>query len=280
VKFYLGDLQNAAEVFARNAETFESKFGSPASEERIWRDACELKFLKLMPKQERKRLEEKGGISTLFRTIPEKDFDDIFAIETRKAIKTTRDLFSASADSDMSAELLARAKLRSIGGSMEEKPRCDRKMWKLNSWFYLGLHYDTLGRVEESKRCMKMALRLCPSSGKSADIVHTLPLLHMSVRDWFDDDDFEEDPMVKDTVVTEDSGFSPSQPAFPMASLAYADPVIEESIKEGVGNMRMHELKEALRLRGLKIVGSKESIQERLFYSLMDDAGFNSGFAP
>jgi hypothetical protein len=65
-----------------------------------------------------------------------------------------------------------------------------------------------------------------------------------------------------------------------MASLAYADPVIEESIKEGVGNMRMHELKEALRLRGLKIVGSKESLQERLFYSLMDDAGFNSGFAP
>ena len=49
---------------------------------------------------------------------------------------------------------------------------------------------------------------------------------------------------------------------------------------EGVGKMRLSELKEALRLRGLKVVGSKESLQERLFFSLMDDAGFNSGFAP
>jgi hypothetical protein len=67
--------QNAADLFVRNAETFESKFGSPASEEQIWRDACELKFLNSMPKQERKKLEQNGGISTLFGTIPQQDLE-------------------------------------------------------------------------------------------------------------------------------------------------------------------------------------------------------------
>jgi hypothetical protein len=150
----------------------------------------------------------------------------------------------------------------------------------MNSWFYLGLYHDTKGEAEDSKRCMKMVLQLCPSSGKSDDIIHTLPLLHMSVRDWFDDDDFEEDPMEKEASEPENAGLSPSQPSFPVSSMAYANPVIEASILEGVGRMRMTEIREALRLRGLRIVGPKESLQERLFYSLMDDAGFNSGFAP
>jgi len=279
VKFYLGDLHNAADVFARNAETFETKFGGPASEERIWRDACELKYLNMMSKQERKKLETGSETSTLLRVIPENESDDLFSIESRMVIKTTRDLFSASVGSDISGELLARAKLRSMGGSKKDMTGFDRKMWRLNSWFYLGLHYDALGDSEESKRCMKMALKLCPSSGKSDDIVHTLPLLHMSVRDWFDDDDFEQDPLEKSMDETEDPGFTPEKPSF-VSSMAYADPVIEASIMEGVGKMRLSELKEALRLRGLKVVGSKESLQERLFFSLMDDAGFNSGFAP
>lgn len=280
VKFYLGDLQGAADIFARNAATYESKFGSPASEERIWRDACEIKFLTSLSKRAKKSMEESGDISTMIRKIPEKKADDLFSIESRRVMKTARDLFSASVSSDISAELLARAKLRSISGSKLKKPLVDRKMWKLSSLFYLGLHYDTLGRDEDSKNCMKMALRLCPSSGKSEDITHTLPLLHMTVRDWFDDDDFEEDVIAKESVVPKDPGFSPSKPAFPTQSLAYADPAIEESIKEGVGQMKINELRAALRLRGLKIVGSKESLQERLFFSLMDDAGFNSGFAP
>ena len=49
VKFYLGDTVGAADIFARNAVHFEKKFGpmnmGPASEERIWRDAAELKYL-------------------------------------------------------------------------------------------------------------------------------------------------------------------------------------------------------------------------------------------
>ena len=76
MKFYLGDLHNAADVFARNAETFETKFGGPASEERIWRDACELKYLNMMSKQERKKLETGSETSTLLRVIPENESDD------------------------------------------------------------------------------------------------------------------------------------------------------------------------------------------------------------
>jgi hypothetical protein len=277
VKYYLGNIQDAADIFARNAETCESKFVLPASEERIWRDACELKFLSSMTPTNRKQIEKSGDITTLIRSIPEFESDDIFSTETRKVIKLTRDLFGASVDSDMNNEILARAKLRSLCGAEDKDPTPDKKMWKLNAWFYLGLHLDALGDVEESKKCMKMALKLCPSSGKSDDIIHTLPMLHMSVRDWFDDSNFDDDPMINDSS-TEDVEFSPPKPK--IVTYAYADPFIEKSIRNGVGKMKFGELKEALRLRGLNLVGSKQALQERLFYSLMDDAGFQSGFAP
>ena len=126
-----------------------------------------------------------------------------------------------------------------------------------------------------------MALRLCPSSGKSDDIIHTLPLLHMTVRDWFDEDDFEKDPLVDEVDESDmEDSFTPEKPSFTPTSMAYADPIIEDSILTGVRQMTLSQLRKALSLRGLKIVGSKQSLQERLFYSLMDDAGFNSGFAP
>jgi hypothetical protein len=280
VKFYLGEIEDAAAIFARNAKTYESKFGSQASEERIWRDACELKFLNNLSRSKRKEMEKSGDISTLIQSIPEFKSQDIFSMETRKVIKLTKELFGSSLDSDMSSEILARAKLRSLCGAEDKYSTPDRKMWKLNAWFYQGLYLDTLGDSTESKKCMKMALKLCPSSGKSDDIIHTLPLLHMSVRDWFDDDEFEQDPMTKESSSGDDVKFSPPKPKLSDNSYAYADPYIEESIREGVGKMRLGELKNALRLRGLNVAGSKNTLQERLFYSLMDDAGFQSGFAP
>ena len=38
-RFYMGDWIGAAEIFCASAKIYESKFGSPTSEERIWRDA-------------------------------------------------------------------------------------------------------------------------------------------------------------------------------------------------------------------------------------------------
>ena len=342
-------MKSAANIFAKSATTYESRFGGPATEERIWRDACNLKVYKQLSRNKLKQLQEEYNNNNdndidddqkrnqfdprnLVATIPDSsdDDDDMFMIESRKVLRLTRDLFESSLCSDISQEVLARAKLRSIGGPLlldddddtknnilqnsrktSPKLRLDRKLWRLSSWFYLGLHYDALGEKKESIKCMKMALRLCPSSGKSDDIIHTLPMLHMSARDWFDDDDFDTNPMM-DFEKEDESESSPnssassssssdgdssekrqqqqqqrpgttkppSAPSFQVSSMAYADPVIEESIWEGVSKMKRAQLVDALRLRGLSGIGAKDSLQERLFYSLMDDAGFSSGFAP
>ena len=127
---------------------------------------------------------------------------------------------------------------------------------------------------------MKMALKFSPSIGKSDNLVHTLPLLHMTVRDWFDDDDFEADIIFDDGDKSDRDSFSPVPPNQAIASMAYSDPLIEKSIKDGVSKMKLRELKGSLRLRGKITTGSKEQLQERLFHSLMDDAGFATGFAP
>lgn len=83
VKFYLDELQDAAEIFVRNIATYESKFGEPASEERIWRDACELKFASSLSKVERKILDEKGGVTSMIAQIPERDDKNQLPTETR-----------------------------------------------------------------------------------------------------------------------------------------------------------------------------------------------------
>jgi hypothetical protein len=147
-------------------------------------------------------------------------------------------------------------------------------MWKLNAWFYLGLYYDTMGNQAESKKCMKMALRLCPSSGNASDIIHTLPMLHMAKRDWFDDDDFYVDGQSESHDEAKDDGVSTVTPSSAgMAGKRDADPLVAQTVRDGVGQLKMDELRDALRNRGLKGTGSKEELQRRLFGSLMDDAG-------
>jgi len=44
LKYYLGEYHGAAESLAKNAVRYETRFMEPASEERIWRDAAELKI--------------------------------------------------------------------------------------------------------------------------------------------------------------------------------------------------------------------------------------------
>lgn len=45
LKYYLDEYEAGAESLANNAIRYETRFGEPASEERIWRDACELKIV-------------------------------------------------------------------------------------------------------------------------------------------------------------------------------------------------------------------------------------------
>lgn len=281
VKFYLGDIDGAGRIFARSAETYEKRFGAPASEERIWRDACELKYLNTVARERKKDLkDEKNRITALIPAIEDMEAsDDPFSVEARKVFRLARDLFRCTVEVDKSGELLAKAKLRSVAGS-DGGLRADPKMWKLHSWFFLGLYNDCIGNFEDSKKCMKMALKSSPSSGKSEDILHTLPLLHMTIRDWFDDETLDTEVIFEDYVKPDNDSSSVAQATPGTIRMVYADPLVESSIKEGVRKMKLRELKDALRLRGKKSTGSKEELQDLLFLSLMDDTGFSSGFAP
>lgn len=170
--------------------------------------------------------------------------------------------------------MLARAKLRAICGSPNDKPRFDPKMWKISAWFYLGLHYDVVGDEEASRECMKNALRLCPSSGNGEDIIHTLPLLHMARRDLFDDDEFE---AVDDSIESGDGNLL-DQTSHRIAnggSGITSDPVFLESIRNSISKMRYVDLQSALEARGLKFHDSKEALQKKLFRSLLEDSGLD-----
>ncbi len=265
VKFYLEDYRSGAEYLARSAQYYESRFGQMASEERIWRDACELKLASLS-RGKRGRLSD-PPIAAL------EERDPILPNETRKVIRIAGDLFDASVRNDLSATTLARAKLRSICGEYDADGReapskvIDRKMWRLSAWFYLGLHYDVSGDPETSKDCMKMALRQC-IAGNGNDIIQTLPMLHMARRDWFDDDDFNED-------LGEDDGdeFDWDGTGTDTAGGPASDSDTVKSIEASVEDMKILDLQKALRLRGQKANGSKSVLRDRLMQCLLDDAG-------
>jgi len=337
VEFYLGQYYDAAECFAHNAAVYESKFGIVASEERIWRDACQLKIENTVMKQlkadeqkrvkrekRRKKNESGNGHGNLgsrkidvdkesrqnennvpiVAQIMNKNEDSILGPrETRKVIRIARDLFSSSIDQDLSNVALARAKLRSICGEYDNSNlssssssvisplRADKKMWRLNSWYYLGLHYDVLDDDASSRDCMKMALRQCASAGHADDIVQTLPLLHMARREWFDDDEFAEDTgddfadfdlgMIEtelttttstrniDTYGNYDYGSNGGSPLITTRN----DNNLFESIQDSVDKMKLVELQSALKKKGLKSSGSKSVLKDRLLRSLLDEAG-------
>ena len=299
-RFYKGDLYGAAEVLARCAEIYETRFGEPASEERIWRNACLLKTFGNLSRKERKQLlmsdDAAGAVDALLPKAAEtEDTADLLRSERRKVIRIARDLFDSSISQDHTGIILARAKLRSIGGAFDEQQQqqrrrrgvvqMDQKMWKISSWYYLGLHYDVIGDVEESKRCMKRALRLSPNANGS-DLIHTLPMLHMTCRDWFDDEAFDEEeqslPPQEATVPTAPAGGEQQPTTTSPSSLPFQsvipvpdniDPVLVESIRSSIEKMRYVDLQDALKVRSLRSIGSKEELQGRLFHSLLSDSG-------
>lgn len=275
-RFYLDDVESAANIFAKNAAIYENKFGGPASEERIWRHACELKLLSSLEKKEREDESSRQKIASRLTPIPDRtdDPDSLFA-ETRKVIRIAGDLFSASVNNDQNGVILARAKLRSIGGNFDDLAKLDIKKWKLSAWFYLGLHYDSIGEVDESKECMKMAMRKC-SSGNGDNIIHVLPLMHMSRRDWFDEDDVDANPLQLLRSSVDDSEPPDVNELSRWKDKAVeADPLVSDSIWKSICKMRLFELQNALRVRGKKIIGAKDELKERLYRSLMEDAGLS-----
>ncbi len=194
VLFYLGYYHHAAEIFVYNCKLYESKFGIVASEERLWRDACELKIRSVDPsslldndlkKMKIAQLDSSNVVDGGSSGNDGSASDLLLMQETRKVLRIARDLFSSSIQGDLGNEVLSRGKLRSICGEYDNNNssnnannnsnnkkgimKTDKKMWRLSSWYYLGLHYDVIGDYKSSKDCMKMALRQCVSSFGNGD---------------------------------------------------------------------------------------------------------------
>lgn len=211
--YYLDEYKAASAVFRKSTQLYETKFGETATEERIWNCACHLKDPSKIPLNEPDELQS----------------------ERRKVLKLALQLFESTIDKRMDQTILARAQLHRIG------VKSSQKLWRLQAWYFLGLHYDSVQNIHESQYCIKRAIAECPNPNAD-DIIHTLPVLHMKMRDWFDDD------AVDSPIATSNN-----------------------SIQRSIAPLKLYELQAILKNRSLNSLGSKRELQERLYKVLLMD---------
>lgn len=307
LKYYLEEYHEAAESLAKNAVRYETRFMEPASEERIWRDACELKIVHTIYSRKMKNQNVPAAIRVALQEGIDEEQSEKESIgsERRKVMRLARQLFSNSLRNNAAGVSLAQAQLQAMCGdsfppslkstlptmpmsdenqqqqSSFQSTRPDRKMYKLHSLFYLGLYYDALGQSKESKQCMKMALKTCANSigGNNQDITYLLPVIHMTIRDWYDDDeDFYEDEDTEeefdisggDDFIAElvsDGGveLNVTDGDDSVGGSSSNDRRSEiQRVRDSIKDMRVIDLKEELKKRGLGRSGRKAELQKRL----------------
>lgn len=85
--YYLGNFKRASEIFAQSAEFYESRFGDYASEERIWRNACELKYLSQLNRNQKRALQESNAMAQHINPAPTRDLDSEPLEPERRCVK-------------------------------------------------------------------------------------------------------------------------------------------------------------------------------------------------
>merc|ERR1711862_470327 len=203
--------------------------------------------------------------------------------ETRKVLRLVYDLFKATIDHDIYTLLYTRTKLRIIALTKStNNNNHDPKLYKLQSWYYLGLHYDVLSSsnnnkdnkykrsdnlnhnyIIKSKYCMKKALeQTLNKSLNGGDIMKILPLLHMTIRNWFDDEEISSN-------ISNDN----------YSNNNYDNDILNDRIRNDLIDdcmeVKVVDLKHILRSRGFLLKGSKIDIVYRVVDFIMDEINHN-----
>jgi len=164
VLFYRDEYTASMELLQRNAKKYEAQFEMPASEERLWAHAAHIRQCRLLRQPRTLLFDDSDHQRALLKS------------ESRRVLKLAHALF-ASLDPVHTA--LCRARLLALA---HQPIQIDVKQTKLQAWWYLALYADCTG----DSRAPAYLAHALTAAHQPHDLLHTFPVLHATLRDWFD----------------------------------------------------------------------------------------------
>merc|ERR1711862_131044 len=175
--------------------------------------------------------------------------------ETRKVLRLVYDLFKATIDHDIDTPLYTRTKLRII--ALTKSTWNNNKDNKYKRSDNLNHNY-----IIKSKYCMKKALeQTLNKSLNGGDIMKILPLLHMTIRNWFDDEEISS---------SSNDNYSNNNNDNDILNDRIRNDLIDDCME-----VKVVDLKHILRSRGFLLKGSKIDIVYRVVDFIMDEINHN-----